>query len=94
MKTLIALAVLASLAAAYTPVCQQFRVENFGTPIRTASFEEIRDASTITQVCMVAAWGGTAAVFSTAPFPKLRTVTKVAAVVAITGLLVGMATAH
>ena len=34
MKALVALAVLVSMASAYAPVGQQFRVENFGTPIR------------------------------------------------------------
>ena len=95
MKALIVIAVLASLAAAYTPVCQQFRVENFGTPIRTATWQEVKSASVITKVCMVAAWGGTVFVFGSAPWwdnPKVRPWVKVAAGVAVTGLIVGMAT--
>ena len=99
MKALVALAVLVSMAAAYTPVGQQFRVENFGTPIKTAGFtlDNVKTASPLTQACMLAAGLGTAVVFGTAPAwrnPTVRTIATIAGGVAITGLLVGLATAH
>ena len=99
MKALVVLAVLVSMGLAYTPVCQQFRVTNFGTPIKSAGFtlDNVRAASPLTQACMLAAGLGTAVVFGTAPAwhnPTVRTIVKVAAGVAIGGFVVGMATAH
>ena len=97
MRIAIAIALLVSMGAAYTPVCQQFRVTNFGTPVHSATWQEVKSASVITKVCMVAAWGGTAFVFGSAPWwdsPKVKPWVKVAAGVAIGGFVVGMATAH
>ena len=95
MRIAIAIALLVSMGLAYTPMDRGFRVTNFGTPIHTASWQEIKDAHPVTQVCMLAAWGGTAFVFGSAPWwdsPKVKPWVKVAAGVAIGGFVVGMAT--
>jgi len=97
MKALIAIAVLVSMAPAYAPVCQQFRVENFGTPIKTAGFtlDKIENTHPVTLACATAAWAGTAFVFGSIPWwdsPKVKPWVKVAAGVAIGGFVVGMAT--
>ena len=95
MKALVALAVLVSMAPAYTPVCHNFRVENFGTPIKSAGFtlDKLRDAHPVTLVCATAAWAGTAFVFGSIPWwdnPKVKPWVKVAAGVAVGGMFAAM----
>ena len=95
MRLLISIAVLVSMAAAYTPVCQQFRVESFGTPIKTAGFtlDKIENTHPVTLACATAAWAGTAFVFGSIPWwenPKVKPWVKVAAGVAVGGMFATM----
>jgi hypothetical protein len=79
------------MAAAYTPVCHNFRVEHFGTPVRAATFtpDKLEGAHPVTLACATAAWAGTAFVFGSIPWwenPKVKPWVKVAAGVAVGGM--------
>ena len=65
MRTILLLTV-ATLCLAQTPTTWNYHV-NFGTPVRTAGFtlDKVRQATPLTQVLMVGAWGGAAAIAPT-----------------------------
>ena len=64
-----------------------------GTRVNAATWHDIQHASTVTQITMLAAWGGTATIFAMLPWhdkPWAMTVVKVAGGVAIAGIIGGM----